>query len=167
MAGGDLSAAGEFEVDPGGPGQSWGLTLSVTCNDQVPFYTPAVLASAADGVDPVLAAAVKKFVIDPALADCAAWPHDMPDPNAGVPVVTAVPVLLLLGRYDPIAPLKYGTALQQSMSRATIVVAQQSSHGVAFAEPICAGSQMSRFLADLFRPIPRTTAEAGLPCSLP
>lgn len=101
-----------------------GFYLSVTCAEDVPYFTADDAARAATGT----------FLLDfrakAQQAACAEWPRgEAGDVNG--PLRSAVPVLLISGERDPVTPARDGAHVAAGLTHALHVVVPGGGHGMA------------------------------------
>jgi len=116
---------------------SQGMFLSVLCSETAPFLDPAAVerlgAGTFFGVTRILAW----------LRACHEWPRaDLP-PDAATPLRVTVPVLILSGRLDPVAPPYWGEQIAAFLPNARQVIFAASSH---FPDGACAAALTAKFL---------------------
>jgi pimeloyl-ACP methyl ester carboxylesterase len=104
---------------------STGVYLSVSCAEQLDRVDEAARRQATAGLE---------FFDDVPLEQleraCAVWPHATLDAAFHEPVESAVPTLLLSGRFDPVTPPAYAEQLAGQLGDARHVVVDALSHGV-------------------------------------
>lgn len=61
-------------------------------------------------------------------AQCAVWPHGSRPADFKQPVVSAAPVLLLSGEYDPVTPPRYAEQVAKTLSNSRVLVAKGQGH---------------------------------------
>jgi hypothetical protein len=83
-----------------------------------------------------------------AFATCEAFGAEPvgPEAEAEEPVVSAVPTLLMAGRFDPVTPPDWAEQAAETLSEAMVVVAPAESHGVSPGP--CGTSVVLAFLDD-------------------
>lgn len=127
-----MHASGDFTVG----GTATGLLLAVTCAEDIPRLTPAIIAeetraSFLEGVEVRRFPHLCKHVNVPSIAWAAPSPID-------------APVLLLSGALDPVTPPRRAEEAARSMRSAQHLVAPQLGHGVSFHG--CAPKLLRSFL---------------------
>ncbi|WP_176832652.1 alpha/beta hydrolase [Geodermatophilus sp. DSM 45219] len=137
--------------------RSLGLYYSVQCAEEAPFTTPGAAGEDAGALPG--RAATHLLWLGSDLDVCRGWPVP-PRPEAAVPVVTDVPVLVLAGRYDPVTPPAWGRQLAASLPTATFVEVPGQGHTPSL-QGDCAPGIVIDFLADP-RGEPDTSCLAGL-----
>jgi len=143
---------------PAPPGYAQAQTLSVLCQDEIPFESPARMRAAVAGrpLGEALARRIARF-----WDICRAWPRGPTDPASANPLRSDVPVLFLAGAYDPCCPPEYATAAAAHLPNAQVVIFPSASHG-AFGLNACASAIVERFLE---RPLRKV--DAACVASLP
>jgi len=61
---------------------------------------------------------------------CALWPRGERPADFHQPLVSALPVLILAGQYDPVTPPAYGSAMLRTLSNARLLLAPGQGHVV-------------------------------------
>ena len=92
-----------------------GMQMSVQCAEEFPFNTPEEAYTAAQGVQPQIAAYYPASV-QPLFAVCKQWTSAPPDPRENAPVHSDLPTLILAGEGDPITPPDWGMMVAQDLS---------------------------------------------------
>jgi hypothetical protein len=100
-----------------------GLFLSVTCAEDVPFYTPEEAKAAAQGTF------LGDFRTRAQKAACAEWPRGSLPSGYGEPVRSTVPVLLLSGERDPVTPAVFGAEVARALPNSLHLVVPAGAHG--------------------------------------
>jgi pimeloyl-ACP methyl ester carboxylesterase len=102
---------------------AFGMHLSVTCAEDVPFIAEAA-------VEPAIAGTyLRGYRVRQQIAACKEWPRgDIP---AGFhdPVTSDVPVLMISGPYDPVTPPRFAEQVAAHLSHAVQVVVPEGHHG--------------------------------------
>ena len=129
-----------------GPSSGLGMTISVQCAEEVPFNTIEDAFSAAQGLDPRIAAFFPKSVRY--LFDvCSNWTAVPPDPRENQPVTSDIPALVLAGEFDPITPPAWGQMTAAHLAHSYFYQFQGNGHWVTRSSP-CALAIMLGFLDD-------------------
>lgn len=104
-------------------GPSVGLMLSVTCAEDIPRITPAILAD--EERNSFLAASEIKLI--------SRWCRyvDVPPVANTAPAEIRTPTLLLSGRFDPVTPPRQAESAQKRMTQAQHFVVANAGHGVS------------------------------------
>jgi pimeloyl-ACP methyl ester carboxylesterase len=84
-----------------------GMGTSVQCAEEVRFNSPDEAYTAAQGVQPAIAAFFPQSV-QYLFAVCQDWTGAVPDPRENLPVTSDIPTLVLAGAFDPITPPAWG-----------------------------------------------------------
>ncbi len=127
-----------------GPFLSTGFYLSVQCNEEYSFSTPAEVADAINmypDVDGLFGPAESEF------EDCALWGAGTADPIEDEPVTSTIPTLVLAGEYDPITPPSYGQLAAETLANSTYFEFPGLAHGVTTAGDCPTGIVLD-FVAD-------------------
>jgi pimeloyl-ACP methyl ester carboxylesterase len=124
------------------------LHYSVACAEDAPRIASGDVARALETVR-------TRALAERVLAVCALWPKGAAAPDATSPVTSAVPVLILSGRLDPVTPPAYGDEVAKSLANSRHVVARGYGHIVS---PHACGPQLiAAFVDDLdFAKLPAT-----------
>jgi pimeloyl-ACP methyl ester carboxylesterase len=111
---------------------SFGVYLSVMCRDVVPFTDSSSLSDlVAD--DPAFQEAYGR---SPYLDACSAWDAGAGDPETGTPVHTAVPTLVLVGRFDPFGMPPYARQAMHALSNGKLLVSPVSGRQVTGTDEV-------------------------------
>jgi pimeloyl-ACP methyl ester carboxylesterase len=94
------------------------MQMAVQCAEEFPFSTPEEAYTAAQGVQPQIAAFFPQSV-QPLFAACKEWMVTLPDPRENLPVSSDVPTLVLAGEGDPITPPEWGRMVAGDLSHAS------------------------------------------------
>jgi pimeloyl-ACP methyl ester carboxylesterase len=84
-----------------------GMGTSVQCAEEMPFNSGDEAFTAAQGVQPAIAAFFPQNV-QYLFSVCQDWAGNVPDARENQPVVSAIPTLILAGAFDPITPPAWG-----------------------------------------------------------
>jgi pimeloyl-ACP methyl ester carboxylesterase len=123
---------------------SEGLRLSADCRDEVPS------SAAADRVDDESLTPVGRALaadVNALLAACALWAAGESAPSAAEPVTGAVPVLVLVGEFDPLSPPAYGASVAARLDQAVVVQVGGAGHRVHDVDA-CTTGLVQAFLTD-------------------
>jgi pimeloyl-ACP methyl ester carboxylesterase len=135
--------------------RSEGMQQSVECAETAPFMEPDDLHDAARMVSPALrSVALQQF--GDIFERCRVWNVRPADARAKAPLRSSIPVLLLVGAFDPATPPHSARWTAETLTRHYLFVFPDSGHGV-FRTSDCARAVIAAFLTDTGRP-PR------LPC---
>ena len=125
-----------------------GQNLSIECAEEYPFESVDEM-TAAYGADPL---AEHLRPDDPAdeTADCGIWGVPALSDVETQPVTSAIPTILMVGGYDPIAPLAWSEAAAVGLSDSRIYVFPTMSHGSVWQSWVdgCPASIAQQFLTD-------------------
>jgi len=110
--------------------RSFGVVQSVMCRDVIAFTEPGDLEALADGE----AGYAEAFAGSPYLQSCDAWDVGRGDPEVASPITTDVPVLVIVGRFDPYTtPSDVETAMA-GLSKGMLIVSPENGHQVTGTE---------------------------------
>jgi len=112
-----------------------GMQLSVTCSEDVDG-----LVVRAEDADTLLGTAMTDFI----KAQCAVWPHRAAPPGFHAAFVSALPVLVLQGEFDPVTPVRYGEQIAKGLANGRLLVLRGQGHNVIPAG--CMPKLMARFI---------------------
>lgn len=102
---------------------AFGMHLSVTCAEDVPFISEAA-------VEPAIAGTyLRGYRVRQQIAACREWPRGEIPAGFHDPVVSDVPVLIISGPFDPVTPPRFAEQVAARLSHATHVVVPQGHHG--------------------------------------
>jgi pimeloyl-ACP methyl ester carboxylesterase len=104
--------------------RSLGLYLSVMCRDVVPFTDARSLPNLA-GDDPAFDEA---YGHSPFLGACGVWDAGRGDPIVATPVRSDVPVLVIVGRFDPFGMLPYAKQGTSTLPNSSVLVSPVNGH---------------------------------------
>ena len=110
--------------------RSFGVYLSVMCRDVMPFTDASSLRDLV-GDDPAFEEA---YGHSPFLGVCGAWDAGRGDPIVATPVRSDVPVLVIVGRFDPFGMLPYAKQGTSTLPNSTLVVSPVNGHVVTGTE---------------------------------
>jgi pimeloyl-ACP methyl ester carboxylesterase len=83
---------------------------------------------------------------------CDVWRPDHADQSIFAPVVSALPVLILSGEYDPVCPPLFGELTARTLSNATFIVVPAASHAVIQADACIRAIAANFFINPLTKP---------------
>ncbi len=126
---------------------SWAIYLSHICRDEAAFETPEAVAAAARAAGD-LAFMVKDYAPNYL---CASWPSGQADPLENQPVRSAVPTLLLSGRFDPLTPPVLAQRAAAHLSNSYLYTLAEKGHGALY-DNACAQHLVRSFLRSFKRP---------------
>jgi pimeloyl-ACP methyl ester carboxylesterase len=109
---------------------SYGLNLSVTCAESVPFFTDELIAQYATESFLLGSKDDYKESFKPQIAACKAWRSAELSEADVAPITSNRPVLILSGNLDPITPVAFGEETQKRLKNSTLVVLPYQGHGV-------------------------------------
>ena len=120
-----------------------GMYNSVICAEDADIDVAAVPL---DGVRPEIAATAVDS-LQSILDGCARWQVEPLPPSVDDPVVSAIPTLLLSGRFDPVPPPAFAAVAALGLTNPTNLGDPTAAHGVAFQND-CINGIILDFLAD-------------------
>lgn len=120
---------------------AWGMNLSVSCAEDVPFITPEAIARETEGTY------LRGYRVLQQVAACRAWPRgEIPD-DFHAPVVSTVPTLMLSGPYDPVTPPRWADQAAAMFSSGLHVVIPEAHHGSGgLSHPECLRAITAQFI---------------------
>lgn len=119
---------------------AWGMHLSVTCAEDVPFITPAMVESAVAGTY------LRGYRVLQQIAACHDWPRGEIPAGYHQPVRSDVPVLLVSGPYDPVTPPRFAAEVARQLPHAVQLTVPDGHHGPSgLAHPECFAGITARF----------------------
>jgi pimeloyl-ACP methyl ester carboxylesterase len=104
-------------------GLAYGMFLSVTCTEDVPFITPAEIGPAIAGTY------LGDYRLAMQLAACKEWPRGRIAANFSDHLRSTVPMLIVSGAYDPVTPPSWAEAALPSLPRARHLLIPTAHHG--------------------------------------
>lgn len=142
-----------------GGGLSLLMHHSMVCADGLRHVTQEEIDEAFDGVAPRIDEFFRVSLLEAYRAICDRIPVSIAPPSAREPVVSDVRVLIMSGEFDPVTPARYGHAVAETLSRATVVDFSNTGHVASMSSP-CGGLLALGFLADPTAAIDARCAEA-------
>lgn len=118
---------------------SYGFQLSVVCTEDLPRIRGAEVAAEVAGTF------MGDQVVRQMRAACAEWPRGELPAEAGAPVHSGVPALLVSGAHDPATPPRWARDALTGLSRGRHVVAPAASHSADVTRP-CADEVFAAFI---------------------
>lgn len=103
---------------------SLGTLLSVTCTEDVPFFSAEEAKRLAAG------SFLGTSRVDQQVRACSVWPRGTPPEGSAEPVRSDVPVLLISGERDPVTPPRWGEQVARHLPRSRHVVFRRGTHAV-------------------------------------
>lgn len=100
-----------------------GFYLSITCSEDVAFFTPDEAEKEARGTF------LGDFRARAQKAACAQWPRGETPPDVNEPVRSDAPTLLVSGERDPVTPAAWGELASRTLTRSKHVVVPGGGHG--------------------------------------
>jgi pimeloyl-ACP methyl ester carboxylesterase len=118
----------------------WGLSLALTCSEDVPFVDAQ--AAARDDAGTLL----RDWRVQQQKAACRGWPTYTLPAGYFQPLAQDIPTLLVSGQYDPVTPPSGGAEVAASLRNSLHVVAPHGAHGYSGLEgSACVDSLLVRF----------------------
>jgi pimeloyl-ACP methyl ester carboxylesterase len=106
-----------------------GMGTSVQCAEEIPFNAANEAYTAAQGVQPAIAAFFPQSV-QYLFTLCQDWTGTVPDPRENQPVTSAIPALILAGAFDPITPPAWGQMTAGHLSNSYFYEFRGNGHWV-------------------------------------
>ena len=98
-----------------------GMQTSVICAEDADLLTPRP-----QDKDTVLGS----VLIDVIRAQCEVWPRGARPADFHAPLISAKPVLVLEGEFDPVTPPRYGEQVLKGLSNGRLLIAKGQGHNV-------------------------------------
>jgi len=120
---------------------AYGMHLSVTCAEDVPFMSQAQ-------IDAVIAGTyLRGFRANQQVAACREWPRGQIPADFHEPVTSDVPVLLISGPYDPVTPPRWAEEVVKHLARGLHVVIPDGHHGPGgLSNQACFSGMSAKFI---------------------
>lgn len=113
---------------------SYGMHLSVQCNEEVPFTDEAAVTAAAASDPRLVDFFAEASNIGPAIYPiCGMWQSGTADPVENEPVTSDLPTLVMAGQYDPITPPEWGVGAARTLPNSTYVEFPGVGHGASLS----------------------------------
>lgn len=126
-----------------GPGFAVGMYYAVTCQDEAPFTSPAIVDAKREAFDARYTLAFDAQIL---LEICERWNLPAsPDPE-NERVESDVPSLVTSGAFDPVTPPAYGEMAAAGLSNAQTFVLADQSHGASVST--CGNRLVTAFFND-------------------
>lgn len=101
---------------------AWGMHLSVTCAEDVPFFP--------EDIEPVVAGTyLGDYRARMQQRSCALWPRGEIPADFHEPLAVDVPTLLISGALDPVTPPRWAEEVQKHLPKSLHVVLSEGHHG--------------------------------------
>ncbi len=123
-------------------GFAFGMHLSLQCAEEIAFSSRSAFEERDALVAPPLREALSAAVY---LDYCEYWPVEAAPPIENEPVESAIPTLVLAGRFDPITPPTFSLAAFDYLSTAQFFQLDSESHGASISD---CGSDLVRTFTD-------------------
>ncbi len=132
---------------------SYGMHLSVQCNEEIPFTDPADLEAAMAAIPALEEYFQEASTVGPPAFDlCALWDVTAAQAVENQPVTSDIPTLVMAGEYDPITPPRWGERAVESLPNATFVEFPGVGHAAALSAD-CPAEVAIAFLDDPTAPV--------------
>ena len=120
---------------------AYGMHLSVTCAEDVPFIAPGA-------VEPAIAGTyLRGYRVLQQLAACREWPRGNIPADFHQPVTSDIPVLLVSGQYDPITPPRWADQVAPHFTHGLQVLIPDGHHGNGgLSHPECIVGLLATFI---------------------
>jgi pimeloyl-ACP methyl ester carboxylesterase len=120
---------------------AYGMHLSVTCAEDVPFMSQ-------DAIEPAIAGTyLRGYRVLQQLAACKEWRRGEVPADYHQPVSSAVPVLLVSGPYDPVTPPRWAEQVVTHLSRGRHLIIPDGHHGAGgLSHRECFSGVTARFI---------------------
>ncbi len=102
---------------------AWGMHLSVTCAEDVPFIPQGVIEPAIAGTY------LRGYRVWQQVAACKEWRRGDVPSDLRQPLTSDVPVLLVSGPYDPVTPPRWAEQVATHLSHAARLIIPDGHHG--------------------------------------
>jgi pimeloyl-ACP methyl ester carboxylesterase len=145
-----LSMLAEGLIFAGG-GFADGMSVSIYCNEELPFFTEAALEEQTGGLRPeVIEAGIGITSVEVLEAErefCADWVDSDLSRNENRAVHSNIPTLVLAGSYDPVTPPEWGELASRTLSNSNFYEFPGTGHGVVYGRSECASTIALQFFA--------------------
>jgi pimeloyl-ACP methyl ester carboxylesterase len=120
---------------------AFGMHLSVTCAEDVPFIAPGAIEPAIAGTY------LRGYRVLQQIAACREWRRGDIPADFHQPVSSDIPALLVSGPYDPVTPPRWAEAAATHLSHSLHVVIPDAHHGSGgLAHPECFSGLAAKFI---------------------
>ncbi len=120
---------------------AYGMHLSVTCAEDVPFIPRDQVAALTAGTE------LGDYRVRQQLQACSLWPRGEIPADFHQPLVSDIPTLLMTGRLDPVTPPSWAESVVAGLSRGRHVVLPHGHHGFGgLGDHGCVDGIEARFL---------------------
>ena len=106
-----------------------GMQMAVQCSEEFPFNLAEEAYTAAQNVQPQIAAFYPASV-QPLFEACREWISLLPDARENAPVASDIPALVLAGDHDPITPPEWGRMVATHLVRSYYYEFRDNGHWV-------------------------------------
>ena len=118
-----------------------GVMFGVYCAEDLPFVDWQAAETSAAGTR------LGTFLLDQYRRACEVWPRANVDTSFRTPVHSAVPALVMAGRYDPVTPPRTAEEAVRTLPRSKLVIWPHGGHGTdGLTSPDCRVGIMREFL---------------------
>jgi pimeloyl-ACP methyl ester carboxylesterase len=119
---------------------AWGMHLSVTCAEDVPFMTKTAIDQAIEGTY------LRGYRVLQQVAACREWPRGAIPQDFHKPIVSDIPTLIISGPYDPVTPPRWAEQVLPHLARAKHVLIPEGHHGPGgLTSPECFTGMLQTF----------------------
>jgi pimeloyl-ACP methyl ester carboxylesterase len=144
----------------GVPRNAWGMYYSISCNEEIPFVTPEIVAAATAEVREEIERVEVTYFTQLTVDTCAFWDSRAPRRVENEPVAGDIPALIFAGEYDPTTPPRYGEAVAENLSHSSFFEFPATGHGVIVGRRECASAIALQFLTSPGEPLDGACAAA-------
>lgn len=114
-----------------------GMYLSVECNENEKRFSHARLEANIQRLDPSVRQDNALSLEDFALTQCKIWNVKPESIDLGQPIKSAIPTLVMEGKYDPVTPPAYGMEAAKTLVKSYQFLAPSTGHGVFLSGQAC------------------------------
>lgn len=132
-----------LSIEDAGPAFADGMYYAVTCQDEAPFTSPAIVDAKRADFDERF---VLAFDAQGLLEVCDRWNLPPSPERENEPVESDVPTLVTSGAFDPVTPPAYGEMAAAGLSNAQSFVLANQSHGASVST--CGNRLVTSFFDD-------------------
>ncbi|HRE48544.1 MAG TPA: alpha/beta hydrolase [Aggregatilineales bacterium] len=123
-----------------------GARLSVECSEEFPFNSKEKGIALISDAPEAMKASLEKIIVRE-FSDCENWAVTPGDPLENEAVKSDIPVLMLVGHFDPLTPPEWAKKAAETLPNATYVEFPNLTHGISDYDP-CPDSILAAFLAN-------------------
>jgi hypothetical protein len=137
MKGDTQELARLYSSSPVSQGINAGMYNSVECSENEQRFTKAGLEANIQKLDPSVRQDFTLELEDQALTRCKIWNVKPLPALYAKPVSSAIPTLIIEGKYDPVTPPENGMEAAKTLSESFQFLAPSTSHGVFLSGQAC------------------------------